>query len=340
MVQRFGISRRQFVGGAAIAATAASVGGVGLLVSPAGAGRKGGTSTRPLLTKPAMSAAVGSLVASAGPLGSLQYLFNGGALPVFEHSRGSSADVELTNDLDHETTVHWHGLIVPPSADGQPTEAVAPGGTYRYSFAVDQRASLNFFHPHPHMHTGEQVALGLQGLFVVRDEEEAALGLPADAFEWPLAIRDANFDRKGNLTYAGRNSGELGTVALVNGVKSPRIAGEAGTYRLRLLNSSNARIFRWSFGGRFFWLIGNDGGFLPAPVWTNEVVAGPAERFDVLIDLRAPRCCAASTLAGTSSSSTSLGRLEVLSRRRAPCRAWRPWCSTTRRRCARSASTA
>src|SRR3546814_1734371 len=44
--------------------------------------------------------------------------------------------------------------------------------TYTYDFTLDQRASLNFYHPHPHLMTAEQVNLGLAGGILVRDRSE------------------------------------------------------------------------------------------------------------------------------------------------------------------------
>ena len=50
-----------------------------------------------------------------------------------------------------------------------------------------QRAALNFYHPHPHMLTGEQVCLGLAGAFIVRDaEEDDPQACPPAAYEVPL----------------------------------------------------------------------------------------------------------------------------------------------------------
>ena len=56
-------------------------------------------------------------------------------------------------------------------------------------------------------------------------------------------------------------------------------------YRFRLLNGCNSRflILRLE-NGLPFWQIGNEGGFLPEPVELPEVLLGPAERADVIVD--------------------------------------------------------
>jgi hypothetical protein len=70
--------------------------------------------------------------------------------------------------------------------DGHPRYAIQPGGTYSYDFRINQRAAMNWYHPHPHMLTGEQVVMGLAGAFIVTDSVEDALNLPSGPYEIPL----------------------------------------------------------------------------------------------------------------------------------------------------------
>src|SRR6266545_7414842 len=130
--------------------------------------------------------------------------------PTWIARTGDVVTTTLDNDLDEPTITHWHGLVVDHANDGGPLLAIAPGGSYDYSFPIVQRAGLNFYHPHPHMLTGEQVCLGLAGAFIIRDNEEDALGLPAAPYEVPLIIRDASFDHAGNLLYNPTSSGFKG----------------------------------------------------------------------------------------------------------------------------------
>lgn len=123
----------------------------------------------------------------------------------------------LQNGLAEPTITHWHGLVVNFANDGGPLLDIAPGQFYDYNFQIVQRAGLNFYHPHPHMLTGKQVCLGLAGAFIVRDDEEDGLGLPAGAYEVPLVIRDASFDKQGGLLYNAASSGFSGKFPLVNG---------------------------------------------------------------------------------------------------------------------------
>jgi FtsP/CotA-like multicopper oxidase with cupredoxin domain len=127
--------------------------------------------------------------------------------PTWTARTGEWVTTRLQNGLAEDTITHWHGLVVDHPNDGGPMIAVAPGATYDYSFPIIQRASLNFYHPHPHMLTGKQVALGLAGAFIIRDAEEDALGLPANAYEVPLVIRDASFDKNGDRRTTPRARG-------------------------------------------------------------------------------------------------------------------------------------
>src|SRR5215216_1304631 len=108
--------------------------------------------------------------------------------PTFRARTGDSVQFTLHNGLTEPTITHWHGMVVDHPNDGHPIYAINPGGTYSYDYPINQRAALNWYYPHPHMLTGEQVALGLAGAFIVRDSIEDGLGLPGGAYEVPLVI--------------------------------------------------------------------------------------------------------------------------------------------------------
>lgn len=207
--------------------------------------------------------------------------------PTFRASRGDSANIQFTNGLSEATTVHWHGMIVPTAADGQPQDLVAPGASYPYQFQINQRACLNWYHPHPHMATGKHVVLGLAGAFIINDSEEAALGLPSGGYEVPLIVRDANFDRAGNLVYNPTSSGYLAKNPMVNGTRDPYLNVDSAVYRFRVLNGASARLFKLALSNAaLFTLIGNDGGLLETATQVSQIEFSPGERLDLLIDFR------------------------------------------------------
>jgi len=207
--------------------------------------------------------------------------------PTLRASRGDEAQIQLVNGLPKETITHWHGMIVDSPNDGHPRNAIPPGGTYPYSFTINQRAALNWYHPHPHMLTGEQVALGLAGAFIVTDSVEASLGLPAGAYEVPLVIRDATFDSAWKMLYKPRSGGFLGNTPMVNGTLDPKLDVDTARYRFRILNGSNSRIYGLALSnGAAFRLLGNDGGLLEAATNLTRIDLANGERADLLIDFR------------------------------------------------------
>lgn len=292
-----GVTRRTLLQTLALTGGALSVGGISAGALAGKGGGKGPPPRYPLRIPPVVSPAGLSL--HEGP--TVTDLANGDEpmtmvwgynsqfpAPTIVANRGDLASIHLTNGLQQETITHWHGMIVPHDADGHPRQAVPPGGSYQYNFAIDQRACLNWYHPHPHMHTGEQVFMGLAGAFVIRDAEEAALGLPSGSYELPLIIRDVTLDARGNFKFSTKSSGFFGQTPLVNGTLSPFVEVDRAVYRLRVLNGCNARVMWLALdSGAPFTLIGTDGGLLPVAVPMQQITIGPAERLDLIVDFRA-----------------------------------------------------
>lgn len=207
--------------------------------------------------------------------------------PTINANRGDQVSIVLQNNLQEPTITHWHGMIVDHENDGQPMQAIDPGSIYNYDFVIDQRAALNFYHPHPHMLTGKQVYLGQAGAFIIRDTEEAALSLPSGIYEVPLILRDATLDKNNNLSYKPASGGMFGKIPLVNGTRSPYLAVERAVYRFRILNGANSRIFGLALSNNApMRLIGNDGGLLANSIDLSRIDMANGERTDVLIDFR------------------------------------------------------
>ena len=211
--------------------------------------------------------------------------------PTLRVSKGDQVSINVTNSLNESTNIHWHGLHIPAAMDGHPGNLITKGSSFNYNFSVQQRAALNWYHPHPHMATARQVYKGLAGLFIVNDSEEAALNLPGGQYEIPLVIQDKRLADTGlsyNPTMMEVMSGYMGESILVNGKASPFHEIKSQTYRLRILNGSNARIYNLAFSNnRSFTIICNDGGLLINPVSVNSILIAPGERLDILFDFSA-----------------------------------------------------
>lgn len=298
------VSRRAFLGATAGSAAWLAAGGLGGLLTGNALAAKPTSGTRNPLYKPPTESPTGrtglQLTAAPGTVNlgggktSKAWVYNGllpgnGGLPgpTLVARTGDTATIKLVNGLTEPTITHWHGMLVDHLNDGHPTEAIERGGAYPYAFLILNRAALNWYHPHPHMLTGKQVAMGLAGAFIIRDAEEDDLRLPGGVYEVPLVLRDTAFDSTGNIAYKPRSGGFEGPIPLVNGTLNPYLDVEPAVYRFRVLGGANARIFGLALGNAApFVLIGNDGGLLSSAVSIRQVDLGPGERLDLLVDFR------------------------------------------------------
>jgi bilirubin oxidase len=135
-------------------------------------------------------------------------------------------------------------------------------------------------------------------------------------YEIPLAVQDRSFNSDGSLFYPTSreffdgfsgpyipfsdispiwNAEFFGNTMVVNGRTWPVLSVEPRRYRFRLLNGCNSRFLilkivsdplasRPVTAAVPFWQIGTEGGFLPSPVRLDDLLIGPAERADVIVD--------------------------------------------------------
>ncbi|HEY0824148.1 MAG TPA: multicopper oxidase domain-containing protein [Ramlibacter sp.] len=218
--------------------------------------------------------------------------YNGAYLgPTLRVHSGEDVRLAVTNRLQEDTTVHWHGLLVPSDVDGGPHNVIAPGATWRPTVPVRQPAATAWYHAHPHGRTGAQVYSGLAGMLIVSDAREQALGLPSryGVDDLPIVLQDKLFDREQRLVYPLNHMtamhGMHGNVLLVNGAPQPLAEVPAGLVRLRLLNAGNARLFDIAFDdGRDFHWIAAEGGLLRAPVRLKRLSLAAGQRAEILVD--------------------------------------------------------
>lgn len=273
-----------------------------------------------------------------GPASALQEIPGSYLGPVVRVKRGQHVRVRFRNQLPEPSIVHWHGLDVPEKADGHPRLAVDAGGEYVYDFEVVNRAGTNWYHPHPHMRTAWQAYHGLAGLFLVSDPEEEALRLPSGDGELLFVLQDRRFDAGNQLVYAGGNAamqsgmgrgrgmgrggmqqmmetmnGWLGDHMLVSGRVQPTIDVDRRSYRVRLLNGSNARIYKLALSnGAPFVVIGGDGGLLGQARSTRFLTMAPGQRADVIVDLSQQAGGSSVELQSVSFPSADVGRAGMM----------------------------
>src|SRR5689334_14292745 len=91
--------------------------------------------------------------------------------PLLRKRQGDAVTIRVTNNLREQTSIHWHGFIVPADMDGVPGlsfNGIAPGATFTYRFKVNQSGTYWY-----HSHSRFQEQVGLYGPIVVerRDGE-------------------------------------------------------------------------------------------------------------------------------------------------------------------------
>lgn len=89
--------------------------------------------------------------------------------PVLRFKEGENVVINVTNNLDETTSIHWHGLILPYQQDGVPTisyDGIAPGETFTYRFPVVQSGTYWF-----HSHSGFQEPDGAYGAIVIEAKD-------------------------------------------------------------------------------------------------------------------------------------------------------------------------
>jgi len=210
--------------------------------------------------------------------------------PTLEFREGDRVVIHFRNNLPETSTIHWHGLHIPASADGSPLNPVKPGGTYDYVFTIlPGTAGTYWYHPHPDHRTGDQVAKGLYGAIVVRAADDPLASIP----EKLLVLSDNRFLTSGEVDLQHHDSpqalideqnGREGDVLFVNGQVIPRLTIRSGeVQRWRIVNASAARVFRLALPGHEVLYVGSDGGLFERPVPVKEIVLANGERAELLV---------------------------------------------------------
>lgn len=213
--------------------------------------------------------------------------------PVLRVLQNSEVTIDVTNQGDLETTVHWHGLRVDNRYDGtnetQVPMQVGSSSTYRLRFPDP---GVYWYHPHVREDYGQE--LGLYGNILV---------IPRNTDYWPPVNReivltlDDILIEDGKVAPFSRNEtthvamGRFGNSFLIGGETDPLLKADAGeVVRFYLTNTANTRIFNINFNGARMKLVGGDSGRFEKEVFVDELLLAPSERYvvDVLFDQPGP----------------------------------------------------
>ncbi|RLJ67307.1 hypothetical protein CLV86_0804 [Lacinutrix venerupis] len=269
--------------------------------------------------------------------------------PVLEFTEGDEAIIHVKNTMDVETSVHWHGILLPNFYDGVPyltTPPIKPGTTFTYKFKLKQAGTYWY-----HSHTMLQEQSGVYGSFVIHPKEETlqydkelVLMLsdwtnekPKDVLrtlkrgtEWygikkgtttPLnqVISRGAFGAQLDFWRQRMEGADIADVYypafLINGKQSINYSDfkSGEKVRLRIINGAASTAFWMTFGGDSSTLVAADG-LNVVPVNRNKTFIGNAETYDFIVTIPEDKKLEFKISAqdGSGTASAYLGEGEIL----------------------------
>ncbi len=237
--------------------------------------------------------------------------------PTLRFSVGDVARIRVKNDMNVPSSIHWHGLLVPPTMDGVPfvTQVpIEPGTAFTYEFPIRQTGTYWY-----HSHSQLQEQSGIYGSIVIADDAHETdrdhVVLLSDwttdspgkvlktlkrGSEW-FALEKGSAQSIVGAARAGKLGAyfkrelqrmppmDIADVAydyfLSNGEPETFINAENGeTVRVRVINGSATTYFHLNFSGGPMTIISADGQ-LVQPVEKDLFLIGVAETYDVIVSV-------------------------------------------------------
>lgn len=237
--------------------------------------------------------------------------------PTLRFKEGDTARIRVHNNMSVTTSIHWHGVLVPPGMDGVPYLSfppIEPGTVFTYEFPVRQSGTYWY-----HSHTGTQQQVGVYGAMVI----EPLQGAPKPDHDHVVMLSDWTDEephevsrtlKRGSEWYAlkkrsaqsifgAASLGMLGDYLarelqrmpamdiadvaydrfLVNGKPETMLPAAPGeTVRLRIIDGSSTTYFHLEFAGGPMTIIAADGQDVE-PIQETRFLIGAAETYDVLV---------------------------------------------------------
>jgi CopA family copper-resistance protein len=240
--------------------------------------------------------------------------------PLLRWREGDEVTLRVTNHLhDHDTSIHWHGILLPYQMDGVPGLSFAgirPGKTFTYKFPVMQNGTYWY-----HSHSGVQEQIGHYGPIIIDPQGTDPVAYDR---EYVIVLSDWTFDdphrlfsklkkMSSNYNYQKRTVGDFFRKPLKDRGRWGRmrmspadladVTAAAYTYlinghseqdnwtalfepgqrvRLRIINASSMTIFDVRIPGLPLTVVQSDG-LDVEPIETDELRIGAAETYDVIV---------------------------------------------------------
>ncbi|GAB4364813.1 MAG: hypothetical protein Kow00128_06820 [Deltaproteobacteria bacterium] len=242
--------------------------------------------------------------------------------PTLRFREGDTARIRVHNRMSEETSIHWHGLLVPPGMDGVPYVSfppIAPDTDFTYEFPIRQAGTYWY-----HSHTDLQEQRGVYGSIVIEprhpgpkadrdhvvlfsdwtdEDPHQVLRTLKRGSEWfgvekGSAQSIVGAARLGMLgQYFGRElmrmpPMDIADVAydrfLANGKPETELPAAPGeTVRLRIIDGSATTYFHLEFAGGPMTIVAADGQDVE-PVRKQRILIGVAETYDVVVKIPGP----------------------------------------------------
>lgn len=207
--------------------------------------------------------------------------------PTLIVNKNDVVHMNVTNNLNEASTIHWHGMHLPAIMDGGPHQVIAAGALWQPYWTVKNQAATLWYHPHLHESTQSHVTKGVGGFIIVKDAAESALAIPrtygVDDFVMALSSRRFLATTNAMATQLIDNYGDY---AMVNGTLNPQVSLPKQVVRLRLLNAEIQRAYNIGFSdNRTFYVIANDDGLLETPIAVTRLPLTTGERVEILVNL-------------------------------------------------------
>jgi len=243
-------------------------------------------------------------------------------MPELHFTEGDTAEIYVHNELTAETSIHWHGIILPNEQDGVPyltTAPVKPNTVHLYKFPIVQSGTYWY-----HSHAGLQEQNGLYGAFIIHKKEESDIPqytiLLSDwtnmksfevhrrlhmANDWS-AIKKAGVQKGAVQSYAdavreGYFKTKLGNEwkrmlamdvsdvyydrFLTNGKSEINFSCKKGNkVRLRVINGSSSTYFWLKYAGGKMDVVASDGSDV-VPVSVDRLIIGVSETYDLVVTI-------------------------------------------------------